>query len=104
MVKRLSAQKSRSSFAELISLHNQTVEQAPESVAAIAGKQRGKSASPDYIKLTSYIRRETHLAVKKRTCRRVDDKLASQHREREALAGGAKRVFSISQGVHTRIG
>ena len=66
MVKRLSAQKSRSSFAELISLHNQTVEQAPESVAAIAGKQRGKSASPDYIKLTSYIRRETHLAVKKR--------------------------------------
>jgi hypothetical protein len=27
---------------------------------------RGKSSNPDYIKLTSYIRRDTHLAAKKR--------------------------------------
>ena len=29
-------------------------------------RTRGKSANPEFIKLTSYIKRETHLAVKKR--------------------------------------
>jgi hypothetical protein len=30
------------------------------------GGTRGKSADPAFVKLTSYIRRDTHLAVKKR--------------------------------------
>ena len=31
-----------------------------------ANRKRGKSADPEYVKLTSYIRRQTHLQVKKK--------------------------------------
>jgi hypothetical protein len=39
----------------------------PMPIVAVSGdRKRGKSANPDYVKLTSYIRRETHRAVKRR--------------------------------------
>jgi len=65
MVKRLNVQPSKSSFAEILSLHQAPLE-GSESPAVKTLKRRGKSADPDYIKLTTYIKRGTHLAVKKR--------------------------------------
>jgi hypothetical protein len=62
------ASKRSSTFASLIQAH-QEPKGAGESTAAAmpaVGATRGKSANPDYVKLTSYIRRETHRAVKKR--------------------------------------
>jgi hypothetical protein len=37
---------------------------APEPIAT--SRKRGKSADPEYVKLTSYIRRQTHLQVKRK--------------------------------------
>jgi len=65
MAKRLNTQTPKSSFAELISLHQSPAE-GIGLPAATNVRQRGKSADPDYIKLTTYIRRATHLAVKKK--------------------------------------
>jgi hypothetical protein len=69
MAKRLSVQGlQKSPFAELVSLHQAPAGGAtsvPESVRA-ARRTIGKSTDPDYFKLTSYIRRQTHRQVKKR--------------------------------------
>lgn len=71
MSKRPRVQPSKSSFSDLLKLHEGregeegSAEVAP-APAAGAGKRGGKSSDPDYVKLTSYIRRETHLKVKKR--------------------------------------
>ena len=81
MAKRLSVQRlQKSPFAELVSLHQAPAGGAtsvPESVRA-ARRTIGKSTDPDYFKLTSYIRRQTHRQVKKRLL--DEDKEISQLR------------------------
>lgn len=65
--------KRPSAFSSLIQAHQQahgageseTTAQATTPAAA-PGNRKGKSSDPDYVKLTSYVRRDTHLAVKKR--------------------------------------
>lgn len=79
MAKRVKSQasKSKSAFADLLKLHEGREEVKPEATAvpaepakaAVASeleRKRGKSADPDYVKLTSYIRKDTHLQVKKK--------------------------------------
>ena len=60
MSKRLNIQtsKRRGQLAKLTKAHQQREGQWSAT--------RGKSSNPNYIKLTSYIRRDTHLAAKKR--------------------------------------
>ena len=70
MSKRPNAQASKlsSAFSSIIQAH-QEPHGAGESSPALAVQAKGvkgKSANPEYMKLTSYIRRETHLAVKRR--------------------------------------
>ena len=67
MAKRLNVQTAKSPFADLMKLHEAptaSAATAPEPITA--SRKRGKSADPEYVKLTSYIRRQTHLQVKKR--------------------------------------
>ena len=67
MAKRLNIQTAKSPFADLMKLHEAPAASAattPEPITA--SRKRGKSADPEYVKLTSYIRRQTHLQVKKR--------------------------------------
>ncbi len=67
MPKRLTVQKSESPFAGLMKIHEQPAGVTSPPVPSVsADRKRGKSADPDFIKLTSYIRKDTHLAVKKR--------------------------------------
>lgn len=72
MPKRLNAQESkRSPFSAVIEAHRDAVETPllelkPELPHAIFEERiRGKSANADFIKLTSYIRKDTHLGVKR---------------------------------------
>jgi hypothetical protein len=67
MAKRLNVQTAKSPFADLMKLHEApaaSAATAPEPIAA--SRKRGKSADPEFVKLTSYIRRQTHLQVKKK--------------------------------------
>jgi hypothetical protein len=67
MAKRLNVQTAKSPFADLMKLHEAPVASAataPQPIAA--SRKRGKSTDPEYVKLTSYIRRQTHLQVKKK--------------------------------------
>lgn len=66
MAKRLNVQTPKSSFAELIKAHHATGGDVPVEIPLPAQKPRGKSANPEYVKLTSYIRKDTHLQVKRR--------------------------------------
>ncbi len=72
MSKRLNVQESkRSPFSAVIDAHRDALEiqdTAPKTELPSANAKeriRGKSASAEFIKLTSYIRRGTHLAVKR---------------------------------------
>ena len=64
MAKRLSVQKSESPFAGLLKI--QELPEPPSHTAPGMDRKRGKSVDPDFVKLTSYIRKDTHLQVKKR--------------------------------------
>jgi acyl-CoA reductase-like NAD-dependent aldehyde dehydrogenase len=70
MSKRLGGQASKSGFTELLRVHQEAsgdgtaVAQAPEQGRAV--KRLGKSADPDYAKLTCYVRKETLLKVKRK--------------------------------------
>lgn len=70
MSKRLNAHKAESSspFKDLIQAYN--TPQTPIAVPVPDGRPptraKGKSASDDYVKLTSYIRRETHREIKRK--------------------------------------
>jgi hypothetical protein len=72
MSKRLNAQEpKRSPFSAVIEAHRDSVEALdadpkPEPLLApVKERTRGKSANAQFIKLTSYIRRDTHLAIKR---------------------------------------
>ena len=54
----------------------------PKSAASKKRGVRGKSTDPGYVKLTSYIRRETHLAVKKQL---LDEEMESSELVQELL-------------------
>ena len=69
MSKRRDRQTSKSAYADLIRIHEQGGEAGqpvPTGTPESSPRKRGKSADPEYVKLTSYIRRQTHLAVKKK--------------------------------------
>jgi|HubBroStandDraft_1064217.scaffolds.fasta_scaffold235631_2 hypothetical protein len=69
MSKRLSVQASKrsSAFSALIQAHQEPVGAGKSAIGATpTTKVVGKSADPAFVKLTSYIRKDTHLAVKKR--------------------------------------
>ena len=71
MPKRLTTQASQrsSAFAELIEAHREphgAGESTAQNTTAAVPVLKGKSANPDYIKLTSYIRGTTHKSVKRR--------------------------------------
>ena len=66
MSRRLSAHKAESPFAGLLKIQ-ELPETAPAPHTPGSGdRKRGKSVDPDFVKLTSYIRKDTHLQVKKR--------------------------------------
>jgi hypothetical protein len=67
MAKRLNVQAAKSPFADLVRPHEApavSAVAAPEPITA--SRKRGKSVDPEYVKLTSYVRRQTHLQVKKK--------------------------------------
>jgi hypothetical protein len=94
MSKRLKAQTPKSPFAEILVQHAKpkpmrvvahvtepepviqhvVVEYSDAPPAAIADdRKRGKSADPGYVKLTAYIRKTTHNAVKIRLLQEAQD-------------------------------
>jgi hypothetical protein len=66
MAKRLSVQKSESPFAGLLKIQEMPESASAASTPSHADRKRGKSVDPNFVKLTSYIRKDTHLQVKKR--------------------------------------
>lgn len=71
MAKRRNAQAS-SSFSEILGRHLEAHGEAPATdavpvpIANPEQKRVGKSADESYVKLTSYIRKDTHLKVKRK--------------------------------------
>jgi hypothetical protein len=63
MSKRRDVQAS-SPFSEILSRHQSVPSETTVTQPAAASRARGKSADPNFIKLTTYIRKETHQAVK----------------------------------------
>ena len=72
MSKRLNVQASKrsSAFSALIEAHQEPHGTGESVIPLVPRSTKGKSADPDYVKLTSYIRRETHREVKRRL---IDD-------------------------------
>ena len=68
MSKRLNAQtyKGSSPFSSLIEAYNGPQPVSADVAVPVSARARGKSADKDYVKLTSYIRRETHREVKRK--------------------------------------
>ena len=68
MSKRLNAQASKrsSAFSALIEAHQEPHGAVESAIPLLPRTTKGKSADPNFIKLTSYIRRETHREVKRR--------------------------------------
>jgi hypothetical protein len=70
MSKRLNAQASKSGFTELLRAHQEASADSPavpqEASALGAGKRLGKSADPNFAKLTCYVRKDTLLQVKRK--------------------------------------
>jgi hypothetical protein len=99
MAKRLSVQASKSAFADILGSHKQAhgeaIPEARETAAAAPGaggeRKAGKSADPAYTKLTAYIRKDTHQAVKIRLLQEGQGREFSELVE-ELLSGWLKPV------------
>jgi hypothetical protein len=70
MSKRLRVQPSKSQFTEILARHGE----ASAPAAMVDERKRGKSADPGYVKLTAYIRKTTHNAVKIRLLQEAQDR------------------------------
>ena len=71
MPRRLDAQTPKSPFGDIFSRHKEARGEKPApavtdnaGAAAATARRPGKSADPAFTKLTSYIRKDTHQAVK----------------------------------------